>query len=474
MEKLSNYSAKASVALQERQEKNIAKGLYWGNPVRAVENVTMAVARIGFFLPAAISKVCSLVTHGIGDFLINGAKMASKTAYRKWKEDSNNALICGGLCLVSGFIGVIGLGFRTAGVITGGVGEALSKPCKAANPEGSAASNRSKLGLGTGALIRNLDRKLYYTRNRLFTSEETAETSLYSSIAVKMNSQKIKEEADKAQMKEKSEFDKFIKDIGLDIKNPQFNQISGIKGDNKKYIKVAQVSYDNNDYKVLLSVEGNVIIAQSGISKSGIPVSLNRKLPGFFTEVLNVVAETRESEEKAGTSYLRGSKTAITLREFREKFGGISSSSSDGETSASINEGKVLRDYLSASAKKYITNNLQNVAGYSVKVDENDHIHIGEIGEELKEIAIGKAATNIALFNVVSKLSKGKNKKDVSPKSSSTDDKGSPGNSIYISPNSVFSLVDGELTPSRGDVRRDRSSRASSSRARSFQTQRKI
>jgi hypothetical protein len=258
-------------------------------------------------------------------------------------------------------------------------------------------------------------------------------------------------------MKEKSNFDQVIQDIALDIKNPKFNQSSGIEGDNKKYIKVAQVSYNNNDYKVLLGVEGNVIIAQSGISKSGIPVSLNGKLPGFFTEVLNVVAKTRKSEEKASTSYLMGSTTAITMREFGEKFGGISSSSSGAGTSTPINEGEVLKAYLSTLTKKpYIINNLQNVAGYSVKVDESDHIHIGKIGEELKEIEEGKAATNLALFKVVSELSKGKNKKNVSTVK--------PDESFEVKPNKSFDIsqievcenvVDG-IFPAKG-----RSSRAS-------------
>jgi hypothetical protein len=298
-------------------------------------------------------------------------------------------------------------------------------------------------------------------RNYPFTSKETAETSLHLSAAGKMDSAEIKQKADDpTQMKEKSDFDQVIKDIALDIKNPKFNQYSGIKGDNKKYIKVAQVSYNNNYYKVLLGVEGNVIIAQSGISEPGMPESLRGRLPGFFTEVLNVVAETRKSEEKASTSYLMasylmGSTTAITMREFGKKFGGISSSSSGAGTSASINEGEVLRGYLSTLTKKpYIINNLQNVAGYSVKVDENDHIHIGKIGEELKEIEEGKAATNLALFKVVSKLSKGKNKKDVYKKSEGN----SLESSIDISNIEVVENVVNGKFPAKGE----RGSRANS------------
>jgi hypothetical protein len=412
MEQLSNKFAKASDNLQKIQEENIAKGLFhWDSkkPLKSIfrpfENATMTVARIGFGIPAVISKGISFVAHGAGDLIIILSKYCSKTAAAQWDQGSQNTLSCVALFVASGVLAVVGLSSRAVGVITGGVGETFSRPLKAFNPEGSAASNRSKLGLGFGAAIRNMDRALYGMRNYLFTSK--AETSLHLSAAGKMDSAGIKQKADPAQMKEKSNFNQVIQDIALDIKNPKFNQSSGIEGDNKKYIKVAQVSYNNNDYKVLLGVEGNVIITESGISKSGIPVSLNGKLPGFFTEVLNVVAETRESEEKASTSYLMGSTTAITMREFGEKFGGISSSSSGVGTSVSINEGKVLRGYLSTLTKKtYIINNLQNVAGYSVKVDENDHIHIGKIGEELKEIEEGKAATNLALFKVVSELSK--------------------------------------------------------------------
>ena len=461
MEQLSNKFAKASDDLQKIQEKNIAKGLFhWDskNPLksffRPFENITMTVARIGFGIPAVISKGTSLLAHGVGDYLINASKYCSKTADAQWNQGSPNPLYFGVLYGISAVSGVIGLASRTVGVITGGVGEALSKPCKAVNPEGGAASNRSKLGLGFGALIRKIDRGLYDIRNYLFASKEATETSLNLSAAGKMDSAEIKQKADSSQIKEKFNFDALIQAIALDTENPKFNQSSGIEGDNKKYMKVAQVSYNNNKYKVLLGVDGNVVITESGISKSGIPDSLSGRLPSFFAEVLEVVAKTRKSEEEASTSYLTRSTTGITMREFGEKFGGISSSSSCAGASESINEGEVLRGYLSTLKKKqYVVNKIQDVAGYSVKVDENDHIHIGKKGEELKEIEEGKASTNLALFEVVSELSKGKNKKNKHNSSESSNSSGSsnlPEGSVDISGIDVVENLKGERYPTNG------------------------
>ncbi len=437
----------SSKKLQEKEEINAAQGLWsWKGP----NNVVNAfIIRPVTFVPSVVLKGVSFITHGVGDLLLNLSKNLSSYAGKKWSEGGiSNIVPCGGLLLTSAVTGIVGGVCRTLGIGTGAVGEVFSKPSKAVHPEGSVKETRTNLGARMGNVVRSMDRLLGGGRKAQFTPEETSKLeidlkSLIVGSSVKLTSEQIK--AEKA-ASDKTDFDNFIKKVALDIKNPKFNQSSGIKGEKSEYMEIARVTYNDKNYKVSLGINGGVAIAQVGATNahttSSFPSSIKSgQVSGFITAVLDSVAAARTSEAQPSSMFTFRTASPLTLRDFGMKFGGISSSTSPASPASSA--GDVLKGYL---GKTYVVSTVRNVGEYSVKVDGENNIHIGKIGQELEQIEEGKAAKNFPLFEVVSSLAtnqKGNQDKQEDSKTPSSSLKNSAERRLQVSDSSGKSVASG-------------------------------
>ncbi len=408
--KYSDNLGKSSKDLQEKEEINAAQGM---NGLKIFNNVFNAIiTRPSTAFASVLLKGASLCGHVVGDFSFNKSKYFSDYAGRKWSEGGlSNAVPCVISLLAAIVTGIIGTASRTVGIGTGAIGEVLSKPSKAAHPEGSVAETRNILGFKLGNAVRIIDRVLDGVRKAMLTREETSKLeiklgdiitsspTILTADRIKKNSKTISTSRDK------EEFDKIVRGVALDIKNPKFNQPSGIKGEKNEYMEVARVPYNDEIYKVSLGANGYVTVAQVGKNNdhsiSNFPPSLSGKLPDFITAALESVSSKRAAEEG-----LTSPSSTLTLREFGMQFGGISSTS----TPTTLSAGKVLKDYLGKTTKTYVNNTVRNVGEYSVKVDGDNNIHIGKIGQDLEVIEEGQAAKSLALFNVVSSLATQKGK----------------------------------------------------------------
>jgi hypothetical protein len=401
--KFSDKLGKSSKDLQEKEEINAAQGMTLYRGFNNLFNVVFTRPITLSF--SAILKGVSWIGHGAGDFFFNMSKQSYDYADRKWSERGlSNFVPCGIFLLISLALGSIGTAGRTVGIGTGAIGEVLSKPSKAAHPEGSVAETRTKLGLRLGNVARNIDRILEGAREYMLNREETSKLEIKLGDIIQSSPKTLTANEIKKipTPNSKKDFDKIVIDVALDIKNPKFNQSSGIKGEKNEYMEVARVPYNDEIYKVLLGVNGDVVVAQVGKNNdhsiSNFPPSLSGKLPGFITAALESISSKRAAEEG-----LTSPSSPLTLREFRIQFGGISSASTP-----TLAAGEVLKDYL--GTKPYVNNTVRNVGKYSVKVDGDNNIHIGKIGQNLELIEKGQAAKSFALFEVVSSLATQKGK----------------------------------------------------------------
>jgi hypothetical protein len=249
-----------------------------------------------------------------------------------------------------------------------------------------------------------MDELLYQGRNFVndltqSTSDESAEEN--QSLKIDFN------KTNKESKSNKDNFDEEIRNIVLDTKDPKFDQYYKI-GDNKiECMEVAKVSYGNNNYKVLYDLKGNVVITEDGIPNSTdiIPKSLRllEEKEGDLEKEggLSLSAFLRLASKNAEANRIDKEKSSsITLRDFNEEFNGK-------------NKGEALKEYLK---KPYIDGKMKEIAGYSFNIDKDNNISIGKIGYKLKPIKNDDSSINLALFKVVSELSKGKSKEGLPSK----------------------------------------------------------
>ena len=428
----------SSKKLLKEEEKNTAKGIRPfrddGSPnTHCINNGFNAIVIAGTGSLSLCSKLFSLGGHFVGDASFKFTKMCTDEASENW---SQTKLFPCGVALLGAAAGmVIGTTFRGLGIGFGGIGEALSKPAKAAYPKDSVKENRNSINQKIwGNLIHKTDLTSNKLRNYWFTPEEKSELKIQTTTsAPRMTHDEIKD----SKADTKTKFDEVIRKFAIDIERPKFNKSSLIKSEKNEYIKIAELNFNNSTYIVSLGANNTVAVAEVGAvndhsAANNLPQSLQGKISDFSKALFYSLAEKRETTTLAST--IDKESPPSTLREFGLKFGGISTASATTPPAP----GELLKSYL---GDKYIVNTVHNVdvpdvGKYSVKVDGDNNIYIGKVGQDLEVIKEGEAAKNVALSQVVFSFGK---------KPTTTE---SPSTSFYTKPQERGAL---EL---RGNVKR--------------------
>ena len=429
----------SSKKLLKKEEKNTAEGIRpfrddWSLNTHFINNGFNTAVIFGTGISSLCFKGGSYIGHAVGDVSFKLTKICTDKASKEWSQGGLVGLFPCGLALLGAAVGiVIGTTFRGMGIGFGGIGEALSKPAKAAYPKDSVKENRNWINQKIwGSLIHRIDRNSDELRKNLFTPEEKSELKIPTEINTpKMTSNQIKA----AKADSKTEFDEVIRKFAIDIKSPKFNKSSLIKGEKNEYMKIAELNFNDSTYIVSLGANNTVAVAEVGAvndhAANNFPKSLQGKKTSDFAKALfNSLSDTMDKKESSGASPATPSDSApSTMREFGLKFGGITSSTSSPTKTNS--PGVLLKSYL---GDKYVTNTVRNVdvpgvGKYSVKVDGDNKIHIGKVGQNLEVIKEGEEAKSTALAQVV--LSFGE-------KPTNT---GSPSPSFYTKPQERGRLV---------------------------------